>query len=146
MRFEIKDGALIAHRQGEMLRVEAWGIDALRVRATRYPQLTGENWALTEAPAPVTATITQTTSPVVDGSTEAWRVTNGHIACEVNSAGVLSFFRNGTLILREHFRNYEGTVSRESHCLKMEGRMYKAHIGGDCSSSSRDRGGNDPAG
>ena len=61
----------------------------------------------------------------------AWRITNGRVACEVNVSGVLSFFRDGKLILREHFRSYDGTISRESHCMRMEGRTYKAHVGGD---------------
>ncbi|MBP3893845.1 MAG: glycoside hydrolase family 31 protein [Atopobiaceae bacterium] len=131
MRFDVVDGALVARRQGETLCIEAWGVDALRVRATRYPQLSGSDWALVEKPAPVKATVETCISDVVDGDTQARRITNGRISCEVNSAGVLSFYRDGSLILREHFRNYEGTLSRESHCLKMEGRTYKAHIGGD---------------
>ena len=65
------------------------------------------------------------------GDDEIRRITNGRISCEVNCGGVLSFFRDGTLILREHFRNYEGTISRQSRCLKVEGRTYKAHVGGD---------------
>ena len=65
------------------------------------------------------------------GDDEIRRITNGRISCEVNCGGVLSFFCDGTLILREHFRNYEGTISRQSRCLKVEGRTCKAHVGGD---------------
>ena len=39
MRFEEKDGALLAYHQGEMLRIESWGEDSLRVRATKLGDL-----------------------------------------------------------------------------------------------------------
>ena len=48
MQFIQQDGKLICRRQGETLLIEPWGKDSLRVRATMYPQFTGENWALTE--------------------------------------------------------------------------------------------------
>ena len=48
MRFEEKDGALLAYHQGEMLRIESWGEDSLRVRATKLGGFTNEDWALTE--------------------------------------------------------------------------------------------------
>lgn len=49
MQFIQEQNALVCRRQGETLRIEAWGRDALRVRATMYPQLSGRDWALTEA-------------------------------------------------------------------------------------------------
>ena len=60
MIFLKEENALVAKRQGETLRIEAWGTDSLRVRATMYPQFTGNEWALTERvtsvlPAPATA-------------------------------------------------------------------------------------------
>ena len=48
MRFEEKDGALLAYHQGEMLRIESWGEESLRVRATKLGGFTNEDWALTE--------------------------------------------------------------------------------------------------
>ena len=46
-----KDGtALIARRNGETLRIEGWGRDALRVRAVRSGAWTGDDRALTEVP------------------------------------------------------------------------------------------------
>ena len=43
MIFENKDGALIAKRQGETLRIEPWGKDSFRVRATKCPDFTGND-------------------------------------------------------------------------------------------------------
>jgi len=51
MQFIQQDQALICRRQGETLRIEPWGKDSLRVRATMYPDFCGRDWALTEQPA-----------------------------------------------------------------------------------------------
>ena len=134
MRADIKNGAFEARRQGEIIRIEAWGPNALRVRTTRYPHMSGADWALTE---PTKACELDISHKVREPKGEdvlvgdVWVLRNGRITCTVNGAGVLSFFRDGRPILREYFRNYDGTISRESHCLKMEGRTYKAHVGGD---------------
>ena len=116
---------------GETLRIEPWGKNALRVRATKYPQFCGTNWALVEDPGPRQAIVSQGTAPIAQGPNDVWRICNRRIRCEVNCGGVLSFYRDDALVLREHFRNYEGTIARQSRCLKVEGRTYKAHVGGD---------------
>ena len=47
MRFQTKNGVLIAQANGETLRIEPWGKDSLRVRATMLPEFSGKDWALT---------------------------------------------------------------------------------------------------
>ena len=111
MKFSEEQEALVCYRQGETLRIEPWGTDALRVRATRYASFSGNDWALCGKPEGNKGTIQVDTAPIAQGSDEIRRITNGRISCEVNCGGVLSFFRDGTLILRVHFRNYEGTIS-----------------------------------
>lgn len=51
MRFENDNGALVCHHNGETLRIEAWGNDSFRVRASMSAKFTGNDWALTETPA-----------------------------------------------------------------------------------------------
>ena len=131
MRFSEEQGALVCRRQGETLRIEGWGEDSLRVRATRYAGFSGNDWALCNKPEGGKVSIQVDTAPIAQGDDEIRRIVNGRISCEVNCGGVLSFYRDGELVLREHFRNYEGTISRQSRCLKVEGRTYKAHLGGD---------------
>ncbi len=48
MFFTVEKNVLPASRRGEQLRIEPWGEDSLRVRATRYPTFTGNDWALGE--------------------------------------------------------------------------------------------------
>ena len=50
MRFQTKNGVLIAQVNGETLRIEPWGKDSLRVRATMLPEFSGKDWALIEVP------------------------------------------------------------------------------------------------
>ena len=135
MRFEEKDGALLAYHQGEMLRIESWGEDSLRVRATKLGEFTEEDWALTE-PVPAGNAVVKIgemdhrlSSGVVEKRPMAV-ITNGRIQAKVNFAGVITFYRDGTVFLQEYFRNYDGTISRESRCLKVVNREWKGIIGG----------------
>ena len=135
MEFKNDNGALVARHNGETLRIEAWGNDSLRVRATMFSSFTGNAWALTEEK--------KASNPVVEISTEDnWNgdgtigqvpvasITNGRIKAVVNFAGVITFYRDGRQILREYYRSYGGTLSRESRCLKVVNREWKGVIGG----------------
>ncbi len=135
MKF-VKDGsALLCLHQGERLRIEPWGRDSFRVRATMGQALTGHDWALTEPVAPDQAQIVieEVDHWVGDGTLdkrEQATITCGRIKAVVNHAGILSFFKDDALILREYFRAYDGTISRESRCLKLFSREWKGVIGG----------------
>jgi alpha-D-xyloside xylohydrolase len=136
MVFECRDNALCFKRQGETVLIEAWGEDSLRVRATMNRNFTGRNWALTEAVAPTKAEVKTYIVPEKTGEgtiqdNEWASITNGRIRAEVNYAGVISLFRDDKLFLREYFRSYGGTISKESRCLKLVNREWKGLYGGD---------------
>ena len=132
----IKDGnALLARKGGETLRLEPWGKDSLRVRAWMYDGPSTADWALTETPEAAEAKIDIGTEdfrtgegPVIQVPCAA--IENGRIRATVNQAGVLSFYRDGRLILREYYRNYIGTIVPRSRCLKVINREWKGVIGG----------------
>ena len=50
MQFCGENGILTARLGGETLRIEPWGKDSLRVRATRFSKFTDQDWALIETP------------------------------------------------------------------------------------------------
>ena len=127
MQFTAEKNALTARRGGETLRIEGWGRDSLRVRAVMYDGWTGNDWALTETPEAADCEVQ--TGRDTDG-TPCAQIRNGRITATVNFAGVLSFFRDGELILREYYRSYGGTISRGSRCLKIVNREWKGCIGG----------------
>ncbi len=135
MQFENANGALVVHHKGETLRIEAWGKDSLRVRSTLLPEFTDQDWALTETPEPqeTVVEIHEEDHWVGDGTIdkkEIASITNGRIKAVVNFVGIITFYRDGKQFLREYFRMYDGTLSRESRCLKVINREWKGIIGG----------------
>ena len=124
MKFEQDGSALLCSHEGERLRIEPWGQDSLRVRATMGRDFSGNAWALTEPvdALPTQIDIGEAGHRAEDGSIDKRPVAsiiNGRVWATVNHAGVLSFYRDETLVLREYFRAYDGTISRESRCLKL---------------------------
>ena len=79
MKFTTDGSALLCIHQGERLRIEPWGQDSLRVRATMQPAFSGQEWALTEAP--------ERTEQVVFIGSQA-SITNGRIKAEIGRAHV----------------------------------------------------------
>ena len=135
MQFETANGVLIARNGGEMLRIEPWGKNSLRVRATMLPELSNQDWALTETPESSHAEVEchEVDHWVGDGTIdkrESASITNGRICAVVNFAGIITFYRDGKQFLREYYRSYDGTLSRESRCLKTVNREWKGIIGG----------------
>ncbi|MBQ8094692.1 MAG: glycoside hydrolase family 31 protein [Clostridia bacterium] len=136
MQFIVEENALVCRRQGEMLRIEAWGQDALRIRATMYPAFSVQDWALTESVPSASAQIElfEETKREGDGSFRQYpaaAITNGRIRAMVNHGGVITLYRDGIKILREVFKNYGGSITKESHCLKVVNREWVPYIGGD---------------
>ena len=133
MQFLKKNNTLIAKHNGETLRIEAWGENSLRVRAVMDPEMYDENWALSE-PIKISRAdveITEEKHWVGNGSWDTVpiaSITNGHLKAVVNFAGVITFYRDDKMILREYFRNYDGTLSKESRCLKFISREWKGVI------------------
>lgn len=135
MQFLNENGVLVARKGGEILRIEGWGKDALRVRATKLPEIQNLDWALTEEVdhAPCEVEIRSWKKPSVWGGEEQHEtavIRNGMISAKVNDAGVITFYKKGEKILREYYRSYDGTLSRESRCLKIVNREWKGIIGG----------------
>ena len=135
MKFEIIRNALVCRRQGETLRIEPWGKDSLRVRAAMGPDVLELPWALTEAVEKPEALIRiyQVDHWAGDGSIDSRPeafIENGRMKAVVNFAGVVSYYRDGVLILREYYRCYDGTISPSSRCLKVVNREWKGIPGG----------------
>ena len=129
----LKEGnALIARRGGETLRIEGWGRNALRVRAVMNDIRTGQDYALTESPEETECEILIGTekNPGWEGTVPCAEIKNGRIRATVNFAAVISFYRDGDLILREYYRSYGGTLVQTSRCLKIVNREWKGNIGG----------------
>lgn len=135
MRFVNDNGALVFYRNGEMTRIEAWGKDSFRIRSTMLGKFTDNEWALTETPDITSADIKVDLEDhwVGDGTIdkkEIATITNGRIKAVVNFAGIITLYKDDKQILREYYRMYDGTLSKESRCLKVINREWKGIIGG----------------
>ena len=135
MQFINENNTLVVRNNGETLRIEAWGKDSLRVRSTMLPAFTDQDWALTEAVQPQNAAveICEEDHWVGDGTIDKRQIasiTNGRIKAVVNFAGIITYYRDGEKFLREYFRSYDGSLSKESRCLKVINREWKGIIGG----------------
>ena len=132
MIFRKEGNALTARRGGETLRIEGWGENALRVRAVMYDTWISRDYALTEKPADTQCEIRIGTegNPDGSGSVPCAEIANGRIRATVNFAGVISFYRDDRLVLREYYRSYGGTLVKTSRCLKLVNREWKGNIGG----------------
>ena len=98
MIFKWHENALTGKNAGETVRVEAWGKNALRVRATRLSDFTAKDHALTE-------TVDVRVAEVKIEENFA-SITNGRITCCISKAGNLTFYDGDRLILAERVKNH----------------------------------------
>ena len=122
MNFTEKDGALIGRQGCELLQIEPWGSNAFRVRSTMNQKFGSGEQALCAHPAAVSS---------VEISSSGASITNGTLTAEINPKGVITFTRQGKVLLREFYRFYDGTISRESRCLRLVSREFKGLSGND---------------
>ena len=131
MQFTKDGSALVARRGGETLRLEPWGKDSLRVRAWMYDGKSDADWALTETPEKEDSSeisIGEASIILGDGTTQKVPdafIRNGRILATVNYAGVITFYRDEQVVLREYYRSYGGTIVPLSRCLKIVNREWK---------------------
>ena len=101
----------------ELLCIEPWGANALRVRATRNAAYTGEDWALTEA-------VSAGHTPQIEVSEAGATIRNGKIDCRISAEGWLTFTgENGRTLLTEYWRN-RNDIHRYCMPLNIDGRDF----------------------
>ncbi len=124
--FSIKDNALLRRNDKELLRIEPWGKNSLRVRATQRCEFLSDEHSALEAPEKTEADI------IIEGNTAV--ITNGNITCHVSSGGVLLFTdRNGKVLFEEYDRTrdmYEGSKKFAS-ALEIDPRTFQPKAGCD---------------
>jgi alpha-D-xyloside xylohydrolase len=112
----------------EVLWIEAWGPDALRVRATKGPTMPDEDWALIPQPA-------QARIEMADGRAS---ISNGAIRAEIARSGKLTFFgARGQPIVAESLRTRRDILSEDCSALELEAREFRPIIGGDYEITAR---------
>ena len=114
MIFTDRDHKLIYRYDSETVQIEAWGENALRVRATQNMTFTEHDWAL-EGTRPGKG---ETTAAENGGS-----IRNGKITAHINEHGVLCFTNEkGEVLLKEYSRRLQ---DESSMALMIPSREYK---------------------
>ena len=113
--FTAKGNALEYRREGETLRIEPWGSDALRVRAVMGREFSGRDWALLPPEA------AQSTVRIDEQSAS---VICGGLTARIDAGGRLTFFNaEGEVLLQEAWRR---SIDTPSLALKIPGREWKS--------------------
>ncbi len=115
MFFSVDQNRLTVRKNGELLLLEAWGTDAIRVRATKNYALSGANQGLLPVQSPVATVNIQERDATF---------TNGRLSVHVSSAFLLTFYRDGKKILREYANPYAPAV-------RIAARDYRSVGGND---------------
>ncbi len=118
IRFYEEPGALIVRYRYETVRIDGWGTNALRVRATKLKAMPAHEHALSED-------VAHNAAVSIDEAHQCASITNGRLKATVNEVGILTFYRDDKLILQEYYSNYGGSVRKEAICYKMVSREYK---------------------
>ncbi len=120
---DIKEGKLVFHYDAEEVWIEAWGVNGLRIRATREDKMPEENWALYHR-GNAAGEITRTERGA--------RIANGKIYAEITNLGKIMIYRSdGRLLLEEYCRNRRDVLDRKCSAIEVEAREWKPIPGGD---------------
>jgi alpha-D-xyloside xylohydrolase len=130
-----ENGAFVRRNDKELLRIEAWGRDSFRVRATqRSTFLTNPDLSALEAEPPV---LEKPVEFFQEGTSEFIR--NGHILCEITRTGKLVFYsvkEDGTRkILLQEYQRTRGVTEQGrkefNSALEIEPRTFESYEGMD---------------
>ncbi len=109
-----KNGNALERRYGaELLRIEPWGKNGLRVRATPQGRLSGKNRALLDISSPEAEIF-------IDG--EKGYIVNGKAKAAIDKNGIITIYnQKGETLLEEN---------AQLHPLKLHPRFFKPHLCG----------------
>jgi len=120
--FSIIGNRLIRQYDSEILWVEPWGDNSLRIRATYMANMQTENWALLPQES--------SNAQIVIEEQKA-SIKNGKIHAEITTAGKITFYnQKGQVLLQEYIRN-RNDIHGFCSALNIAAREFKPILGGD---------------
>ncbi len=126
MKFWKENQSLMWRHHYETVCITPWGQNALRIRATKFPNFTANDWALEESIPDTSADVSIKFDSIENRETVNASITNGRLCVKVDSVGIMTFYRDEQKILKEYHRDYDQPTCRESRCLKIRGREWEA--------------------
>ncbi len=119
------NGKLEYRFDSELLWIEHWGENSLRIRATKESKMPINDWALTETPM-------QNKLPEIQIDERGGRITNGKITAVLSNGGKLVIYnQKGEILLEEYCRNRRNLTDPKCSAIEIEAREFKAILGGD---------------
>ncbi|NLM19984.1 MAG: glycoside hydrolase family 31 protein [Clostridiaceae bacterium] len=141
--FDKTKDSLIYKYDNEVVNIEAWGKNGLRIRVTKNPEFTKHDWALLQKEE-ITPTINidykdYSASKVLglDGVKDesCASISNGKITAVISATGSISFLNSdGKLLLKERWGR---KVDEPSLSLERSGREFKSISGSNFKLSAR---------
>lgn len=121
MAYRTERNKLIYRNDGEILQIEPWGKNSIRIRGTKTAEITKENWALLDQ-------VECESDIQSDGKTAS--ITNGKITACFNEFGWLTIYNDRKeKLLEERWRVNQG--GDKTSPLAIPGREYKPTIGSE---------------
>ncbi len=111
--FSNENNSLVRFFEGELLRIEPYGRDALRVRSTRGSSFSERKYALIDV---------DTQESSIEIGEDSATITNGKITAEINKNGKITFRNDKSNVLLEE--------KLELTPLKIPAREFKPYVGG----------------
>ncbi|KAL7780897.1 glycoside hydrolase family 31 protein [Trichoderma afarasin] len=118
-----EENRLVYTYDAETLWIEPWGGNSLRIRATKLPSMSEQDWAL-QPPSSSKSSIeiTESTGTVV----------NGKIKAIVTKSGKITVWNSkGELLLEEYTRNRKDVTDAKCSAIEIEARDFKGILGTD---------------
>ncbi|MEM1676955.1 MAG: glycoside hydrolase family 31 protein [Nitrososphaerota archaeon] len=111
--FKVEDNKLVVKGEGEIIWIEPYGPDALRIRATRGKEIVENNWVLLSQPKFLSK---------ISINEERSTISSGKLTCEVKNDGSLKFINsiNGKILLEELWVDF-----RVNNAPLIKARNYK---------------------
>ncbi|ETS61490.1 glycosyl hydrolase [Moesziomyces aphidis] len=130
---ESEEHALVFRYDHELLRVEAWGPNAVRVRSTRLPDFPEESWGIFSKPQAGSVAIKEVKTQrggMKSGTTD---LINGQIRASLSSRGKLTIYnaKTGQVLLEEYSRNRDDPCDPNCSALLIDARDFVPIPGGD---------------
>ena len=113
---------LVYRYDAEKVLIEAWGDNALRIRATKCADFPGDDWALTAKTE---------NKGIAEVDSKGGLIRNGRITATITEAGKIRVLKDDTVILEEYWRNRRDVTDPKCSAIEVEGREFRPNIGGD---------------
>jgi alpha-D-xyloside xylohydrolase len=119
--FEKSDTTLFFQYDREQVRVDAWGENAIRIRATKRSDFSGNNWALLEK---------QQNADAISITESYGQLRNGKITLRISGSGKIEIFHtDGKKLLEEYARNRKSVTDPKCSALEVEAREFRPIVG-----------------